>query len=287
VCEDWPQRLSRLARTATSRKHDREIELARLASESLLLLYGKVYARATVEVPLTTLLITSARSHDGKTTVAANLAEVAATVGNTVLLVDGDLRQPTLHTLFGVQGELGLSSLLADEELTLASAIVETGVDRVRLLPGGEASPTVGELWGTLTMRRRLAEMREQADLVIIDSPPLLGTSDPILIARLVDGVVLVIDPRRSLRRDVARAAALVRSTGVRVLGAVLNRAPLDHTFTRDSYGEVLQGNERSASVCLRPQIDRSTGVPQRLEDEPVLRRPRGPKPQPAETHLP
>src|SRR5262249_27375398 len=147
---------------------------------------------AAVEHPFRTLLVTSAEQADGKTTVASNLAVVLAQAGQQVLLVEADLRRPSLHDVFGIQNRVGLTSLLVDEGLPAASAPIATRVLGLSVVPSGPLPPNPSELLASRRMRSRLAELRELADVVILDSPPVLAVSDPVVLAGLVDGTLLV-----------------------------------------------------------------------------------------------
>jgi non-specific protein-tyrosine kinase len=181
---------------------------------------------AAVEHPLRTLLVTSSEQGDGKTMVASNLAVVLAQAGQQVLLVEADLRRPSLHDVFDLPNTTGLSALLVDEHLTAASAPVATRVAGLRLLPSGQLPPNPSELLGSQRMRTRLAELRELADVVILDSPPVLAVSDPAVLAALVDGVLVVANAQKTRGQHAAQSVAILQKAGAHVLGVILNRTP-------------------------------------------------------------
>jgi capsular exopolysaccharide synthesis family protein len=181
---------------------------------------------AAVERPLRTLLVTSGETGDGKSTMAANLAIVMAQAGQKVLLVDADLRKPTLHELFGVPNRAGLTSLIVDEKLPTEKAIVATRVDGLRLIPSGPLPPNPSELLASQRMRERLEELSKLADLVVLDSPPVLPVSDPAVLAGFADGTLMVINTQHTAGQRAADAAHTLRSAGANLLGAVLNRVP-------------------------------------------------------------
>lgn len=196
---------------------------------------------AAVERPLHTLLITSCGPGDGKSTTAANLARVAAQGGTKVLLIDGDLRRPTLHTVFEVPQRTGLSSLLVDPDLPVAGALQATGIPGLQVLPSGPLPPNPGELLATERMRERLNEMRGLADLVILDSSPVLPVSDPAVLAGWVDGVLLVVNAKATRGHYAVPVVATLRDAGARVLGVVLNRVPPTRSSYYSSYAQAYE----------------------------------------------
>jgi len=179
---------------------------------------------ATLEHPARVLLVTSSDAGAGKTTIAANLAAVVAQAGERVVLADTDLRQPSLHEVFGLENTVGLTSLLVDQQLRTARVLAPTQVEGLWLLPSGPLPPNPSELLASARMRARLAELRELADLVILDSPPVLAASDAAVLTHLVDGTLLVVDAQHTRGQHVAQAVATLRNAGGQILGAVRNR---------------------------------------------------------------
>jgi len=155
-----------------------------------------------VERRLRTLLVTSAIPGEGKSTILASLAVVMAQAGQRVILLDGDLRRPRLHRLFDVplQGGLAMSLLAGslDGNVQAVSAVAGLAV-----LPAGPPPPNPAELLGSRRMRELLDHLAGQADVVLIDSPPLLAVTDAALLAQLVDGVLLVVESGKT-RREMA-----------------------------------------------------------------------------------
>jgi capsular exopolysaccharide synthesis family protein len=150
-------------------------------------------------------LISSPHPHDGKTTVAANLAIVMAQTERRVLLVDADLRNPSLHRLFQVEPYHGLSELLLTG--TYAQSI-EVGDDKLSLVTAGEQPPNPSELLESKRMQRFIAFAREHYDIIIIDSPPILAVSDALVLSPWVDGILMVLragaTPYNHARRAIA-----------------------------------------------------------------------------------
>jgi non-specific protein-tyrosine kinase len=178
-----------------------------------------------VERPLRTLLVTSASPGEGKSTIAANLAVVMAQAGQRVVLLDGDLRRPRLHRLFAVPLQGGLAtSLLAgrlDGNIQAAPAVA-----RLSVLPAGPLPPNPAELLGSQAMRKLLDDLAQQADMVLMDSPPVLAVTDAALLAQIVDGVLLIVEAGKTRRGMAREAIARLRQVRGNLIGVVLNRAP-------------------------------------------------------------
>lgn len=173
------------------------------------------------------LLITSAGPQEGKSTVLANLAVSTAETGRQVLMVDCDLRRPSLHRLFGVASTPGFTNLLVEEDLASVAAQA-TSVPGLALLPCGPLPPNPSELLGSRRVDRVLQQLRERADLVLLDSPPVTAVSDAAVLATKVDGVILVVSAGKTRREAARRAKAQLEKVNARVLGVVLNNTRPD-----------------------------------------------------------
>jgi tyrosine-protein kinase len=192
------------------------------AAESCRLLWARLRF-ATRDHPLRSLLVTSGAAGDGKTLVAANLAIAAAQTGVRVILVDADLRHPSLHALFQIRATPGLTRLLSNKHLAVERVLVPTMISGLWLLPSGPSTVQGGEWLLARRIRQRLAELNERADLVIVDSPPVLPVSDASVLTGMTDGTLLVVDSR-ARAVQVSLAVASLQSAGARLVGAVLNR---------------------------------------------------------------
>jgi non-specific protein-tyrosine kinase len=171
------------------------------------------------------LLITSPSPGEGKSTVAANVAVVMAQNGLKVILVDADLRRPTMHRTFGLPNSLGMTSLLLDPGLTVADAIRPIdGAEGLSVLTSGPLPPNPAELLGSAAMTRLLANLRQHADIVVFDSPPLLAVTDAAVLAVKLDGSVLVFHAGTTRMDAARRAISALEKVGVTPIGSVVNR---------------------------------------------------------------
>jgi len=190
--------------------------------------------------PIQTILVTSPMTSEGKTTTAVNLAVTMARAGRRVVLVDLDLRRPRLDRFFDLDREPGITSVLVgDAPLSeaLAAIAVADGVPPVQLLTSGPIPPNPSELMGTARLSELLASMQSFADLVIIDSPPLIPVTDALVLCGRVDGVLLVVGAGQTRRRHLGRSAELLQQTEAPVLGAVLNATTAQHHRYGYGYG--------------------------------------------------
>ncbi len=169
------------------------------------------------------IVLTSSQPNEGKSSVAANLATVLALNGKTVLLIDADLRRPSAHRLFKLNGEQGFSSVAAGF-CTLDEAIQETEVEGLRVLVGGQTPPNPPEMLDSKAGRAIFQAARGMADFVIIDAPPALMMADAQIIATEADGVLLVVSWEEAQKNAVARTTDIMGRTGVKLLGVVVNK---------------------------------------------------------------
>lgn len=181
-----------------------------------------------------TLLVTSSQPSEGKTTTAVNTALILAQTGANVLVVDADMRRPRMHSIFGIENQRGLSTILAsrmseDEMLDHIEPHEATGL---YLLPAGAIPPNPAELIGSEEMCRLMAALKPNFTYIVIDSPPIASFTDSVLISPLVDGVLLVVQGGRASRGIVRRSRQVLQDVGAKILGVVLNNVKLE----RDDY---------------------------------------------------
>ncbi len=180
---------------------------------------------ANLELPLRTVLITSADPTADKALAIANLAVVIAQAGDSVLLVDGDLRRPRQHEIFSANNQKGLSTWLGEGG---DAPIQKTSVENLSLLTSGPQPKNPVALLSAKRLDAALTDLRGRADYVLCDAPPLLTVTDAALWASKVDGVVLLISAGNTRREHALQAKALLERVHARIVGAVLLNAELD-----------------------------------------------------------
>jgi succinoglycan biosynthesis transport protein ExoP len=171
---------------------------------------------------LSSLLVTSPAQGDGKSEVAANLAVSFAQAGKQVILIDANLRRPGIADLFGLPDDVGLSSLLEKRDQVLEPLPIES-IPGLSVLPAGASTPNSSEILGSQHMYRLIQEFKARADLIVLDSPPLLS-SDALALARQVDGTLLVVNRGTTDRENTIKAIESLRLVGAHLVGVVLNR---------------------------------------------------------------
>lgn len=177
--------------------------------------------------PAHVLAVTSSLAGEGKSTVAANLASALAETGASVLLVDADLRRPAVAGILGLEGGVGLTTVLAGQA-DVADVVQEWGPAGLQVLPAGAVPPNPAELLSSPAMRALVAELRTRYDHVVVDTTPVLPVTDASVLSRVVDGVLVVANARRIRRRQLAQCLGDLSQVSARVLGLVLNQAHRD-----------------------------------------------------------
>jgi polysaccharide biosynthesis transport protein len=181
------------------------------------------------------LLVTSSLPGEGKTTTAVNTALSLAQTGATVVIVDADMRRPRLRSIFGLEAQAGLSSILSSEmtDLEMIALVDHDPVSDLNILTSGPIPPNPAELLGSEQMRRLVAALQAKYSHVVIDSPPIASFTDGVLISTMVDGVLLVVHGGKSSRHVVRRSRQLLQDVGAKIFGVVLNNINLQ---THDYY---------------------------------------------------
>jgi tyrosine-protein kinase len=182
-----------------------------------------------VESPLRSILVTSPAAQEGKTTTALNLAAAYAVGGLRTVLVEADLRRPSLHRVFGMVGTRGLTTAIVGD-VGLDEAIVHTDMRNLSVILAGAIPPNPVELLSSEQMTDLLARLERSFDMVIIDSPPLVPVADPAALAGRCGGVVVVARSGKTDRRRLVEAVGVVDRAGGRRLGIVLNCVKPDET---------------------------------------------------------
>lgn len=181
---------------------------------------------ASVDGASKVLLVTSAASGEGKSSISVAMSLVLAESGNRVCLIDADLRRSSISTLTQLEGAVGLTSVLVGES-TFEDALQKWGAEGVRVLTSGVLPPNPGQLLTSTQLRHVIDTARDQFDYVIIDSPPVLAVSDPLWIAPLADGVIVVSRAHKTRRDALLRTLNALEKARTRIIGVVLNGSKL------------------------------------------------------------
>ncbi len=197
---------------------------------------------SSADKPPKILLFTSTRSGEGKTTTAVNIATSLAQLDRSVLVIDCDLRKPTVHKLFGAAEDPGLATyLLSDARLD--SLIRRLPAKNLSLLPAGTCTANPAELLSSEKMKHLLMVLASRYDHVLIDAPPLVNLAEPLVLSTMADGVILVVNSGKSERAAVLRARDELINVGAEIFGVVLNNVD----FRREGLGDYYKNYYRQS----------------------------------------
>lgn len=173
---------------------------------------------------LKTILVTSSIPGEGKSTNVANLGVVFAQEGKKVLIVDADMRRPTLHHTFRLLNTEGLSSVLTSQQ-ALQNVVQETAIVGLDVITSGPLPLNPSELLASKSMETLLKVLAQEYDLVLFDSPPLLPVTDAQILSFKCDGTILIIDRNKTKKADIMKAKAALTTSQAKILGTVLNNS--------------------------------------------------------------
>lgn len=182
-----------------------------------------------LEQPLHSILITGVDDTTDKSLALANLAVVMAQAGDRVTVIDGDLRRPQQHEIFGLRNETGLATWLAQEG---AVPLQPTSIEGLQVLTSGPVPANPIALLSSRRLADALAEIQQQSDYVLVDAPPILAVTDAALWASKVDGAVLLVNAGRTKREHAQRAKTVLEKVHARIVGSVLLNAEQDAVMT-------------------------------------------------------
>jgi non-specific protein-tyrosine kinase len=186
---------------------------------------------SSFEKHLRTLVVTSASPEEGKSTTLANLAVTMAQSGKKVILVDCDLRKPSQHSVFGLRNDRGLTSLMIPDADLAQPPLQATAQEGLQLLTAGPLPPNPSEMLGSRRMEEIIRALKELADVVIFDAPPIIAVTDAAVLATKVDGVLLVVSAGGTKRDHLQKAHALLKKVNAPLIGAVLNNVKFDNNL--------------------------------------------------------
>ncbi|MFC4802558.1 CpsD/CapB family tyrosine-protein kinase [Neobacillus sp. GCM10023253] len=194
---------------------------------------------SSVDKEIRVIMVTSSGPAEGKSTTAANLAVTFAQLGKKVLLVDADLRKPTVHHTFGVTNLFGFTTVLTKQR-TLENTINETEEPDLYVLTSGPIPPNPAELLSSKSMEQFIEEAKSVFDYVIFDTPPLLAVADPQILANQCDGTILVVYSEKTEIDLAKKAKELLETAQSKLLGVVLNHKEVqksDYYYYYGAYG--------------------------------------------------
>ncbi len=182
---------------------------------------------ASLDTQLQTLLVTSCNQGEGKSTTLANLAVTMAQIDQRIIIVDADLRRPYLHTLFGVSNDVGLTTMMLDDAALAEPPLHDLSVPGLSFLATGTLPPRPSDLLGSKRMGSVIDALKERADIILCDAPPILAATDAVVLATKVDGVLLVVSAGETKRDNLRNGVATLQKVNAPIVGAVLNKVPM------------------------------------------------------------
>ena len=220
------------------------------------------------------ITIVSGGAGEGKSTTLVNLAYVCAQGGYTTLMVDADLRRPRLHTFFDINNSVGLTNYLTTD-LMLEDVILQTPVDNLYFLPSGILPADAAGILNSRRMSELIQDVKQRFDLILVDSPPILGVSDASVLASEVDLTMIVVQHRKLPRNMLLRVKQAVENVGGQVIGVVLNNVDVRsdsqyqyYTSYYTYYAPSADGDPAPASIVGKPAAGAETAS---HEDEDAL----------------
>ena len=206
---------------------------------------------SSLGAPPKVIMVTSARPQEGKTTTAINSAIVLAQKGVRVLLVDADLRRPSVHKTLGLGPRSGLSNVLTGSATLQQAITVSPVLPNLFILPAGTPPPNPAELLASTNMKQVLDELREQFDHVVVDTPPTLSVTDAVVLSPRVDAIILVIRSGQTTKQALRRSRDILMQVNAHVTGVLLNAVDLsspDYYYYYEYQGKYTHYYQEEAS---------------------------------------
>jgi capsular exopolysaccharide synthesis family protein len=219
------------------------------------------------------ILVTSSVTGEGKSTISSLLAITAARKGHRTILIDCDIRRPAIHRLFQMERFNGLVDIIGDG-VSYKDVIRKTSIELLDVITAGKATPHPSEMFNTGVLDTLFRELKFYYDYVIVDSPPVIPVSDPMLLAHFVDGVILVIKAGETAREVALRAVDIMTTNRANVLGVVLNNSrnslPYYYDYSHYHYDYSQRGHDGGSGSSDRKRGDKTMdGNPRRPGEPP------------------
>lgn len=185
---------------------------------------------SSVDKEMKVVLVTSPSPSEGKSTTISNLAITMAQADQKVLLIDCDLRKPVIHKVFNIDNVKGITNILV-EGIDYKSVLHNVGIENLSILTTGPKPPNPSELLGSARMQEFIASVRKDFDMILIDTAPAVPVTDPAVLSRLVDGVIIVVDYGTSTYEMALKAKENLERVNANILGMVINRVPVTKSY--------------------------------------------------------
>lgn len=217
---------------------------------------------SSLDVPIRVILVTSANPAEGKSTTVANMAISMAQSDKRVLIVDCDLRKPSIHRAFNIMNTKGLTNILA-EDLDYHQICNTAGIPNLEIITSGPKPPNPSELLGSARMKIFIEKLKNDYDMIILDSPPVLPVTDAVVLSRVVDGTILVINYGTTIYEMAHRAKESLQKVGSKIIGTVINNVPIrGHGYAYSYYYYDNNGDtESKKNRRKKPRIDNTTRI--------------------------
>jgi tyrosine-protein kinase Etk/Wzc len=188
-----------------------------------------------IDNSMKTILVTSAGPKEGKSTTVANLAITLAQLGTKVVLIDSDLRRPVIHSIFGLDKDNGLTNFLMDS-VPYDKVLQKSLLDNLSIVTSGIVPPNPSELLGSKAMEDFIERLKNEFEVILFDSPPIIAVTDAAILCGRVDGVFLVVSAGSTNKDAILRARTLLDNVDARVLGALLNNLEIGSAYGSSYY---------------------------------------------------